>query len=368
MLFLPILFLLLPIFPALLYYTLPAVPVQPQNTYLSHGQVIQSSPAPVHPETAFTSISGNTCTIFTTDARGFLWTLSGDLSSYNLHSTPGGTLLGGAVHASSNSIYVCDATRGLLRIPSAGGPAEIVSAFVTHDPAERVSYCNDVSVPAGGDGRVYFTSATRLHPAHPVHAAFASTLATYITDTLLRTRSGRVLAYDPSRGTTAVIADGFAFANGIAAHPSGEYAVVAETGTRRLWKVALRGEQCGKRVLLRVMPGLPDGVSYDPVEELFWVALFTPVPAVARIVETLPLWVRMGLAMLPTKVFALRTTAMVLGVKENGELKWVLGDGEGRLGSVSAAHRCGEFLWLGNLTGQAVARVRLGDVAGGRVA
>ena len=97
---------------------------------------------------------------------------------------------------------------------------------------------------------VYFTSATRLHPAHSIYAAFASTLATYITDTILHTRSGRVLAYSPDTRETRVVADGFAFANGIGVHPSGEYAVVAETGTFSLWKVGLKGQQCGERVLI----------------------------------------------------------------------------------------------------------------------
>ena len=82
------------------------------------------------------------------------------------------------------------------------------------------------------------------------------------------------------------------------------------------------------------MAGLPDGVWYDAVEKVLWVALFTPVPKVAKIVEILLRWVRRMLARLPNRVFALRTTAMVLGLTEMGKVRWVVGDKKGRLGSI----------------------------------
>ena len=223
-----------------------------------------------------------------------------------------------------------------------------------------MTYCDDVSI--GPDGIVYFTSATTLHPFQAPHDRFPDAVASYLTDTLLGTRSGRVLKYDPQTAQTSVVADGFAFANGIAVHSSGDYAIVAETATLTLWKVLLKGDQCGRKTLWKVLPGFPDGVSYDAVEDAFWVPFFTPVPTVARLVEKVPAGIRRLATALPEWVFnsGMQKSAVAKVQAASADIVQILADEKGVLGTVTAVHRCGDDLWLGRLGQSSVAKLELG--------
>lgn len=200
-----------------------------------------------------------------------------------------------------------------------------------------------------------------MSPARAPFAAAADTFGTYIADVLHGTPSGKVLVYDPDSGETRVIADGLSFANGIAVHPTEKFVVVAESTTMKLWKVILEGDRCGDKEVFAELPGFPDGVSYDEEGKQFWVTLYGPPTWMARMVPKLPVLVRRVAVNLPRWVVAPKTPASIVAAldADTGEVKVQYGDPGKQHGLVAAAHRCGEWLWLGILHGRTVARLRL---------
>lgn len=329
------------------------------NNILSKAIVITSDPPLRSAETAF--VRESDCQVYTTDARGIIWSLAKNHSSFTPHAITGGTLLGGAVDTSSDALYVCDSTRGLLRVPPdpSNSNTELVSVALSSDPFDEITYCDDVDVLA--DGKVYFTSASKLTPQRFMHSRVADSFATYVSDNILGSPSGRVLMYDPDRRETTQIADGIAFANGIALHPSGEYALVAESSTLKILKVWLRGDQSGTKETLVELPGFPDGISYDAVGNRFWITLYAPVVPIAFLVQRLPVLVRRILVDIPPRIISPSQPGSIVAAidGDTGTVLEQFGDPSKQLGLVAAAHRCGDYLWLGILHGTSIARFSL---------
>ena len=55
--------------------------------------------------------------------------------------------------------------------------------------------------------------------------------------------SGRLLRYDPQLGTTEVLMESIAYANGVAVDPSGDFVLLAETGRYAIRQFWLQGPQ-----------------------------------------------------------------------------------------------------------------------------
>ncbi|KAI0560956.1 Strictosidine synthase [Gracilaria domingensis] len=334
-----------------------------QNDLLASAIKLPQNPKLVSPETAF--VRDSDCKIFVTDARGIIWTVAQNRSAYKPYAVTGGALLGGAFDPSTGALYVCDSTHGLLRVPPDPSKAhtEIVAPALSSDPLDEITYCDDVHVTS--DGKVYFTSATKLFPQRDMHSRHSNTYGTYVTDVLYGSPSGRVLLYDPETMETTQLADGIAFANGIAVHPSGDYALFAETTTMKIWKLWLRGDKCGERQVLVELPGFPDGISYDSVGKQFWVTLYGPAVFTSRLVPRVPVFIRRLAANLPPKLLIpSKPASMVAAIdEETGKVSVQYGDPSKTHGLVAAAHRCGDDLWLGILHGSTISRFRLPDTA-----
>ncbi|PXF49875.1 Protein STRICTOSIDINE SYNTHASE-LIKE 13 [Gracilariopsis chorda] len=329
------------------------------NDILSTAVKIRHDPPLLSAETAF--VRGSDCQVYATDARGIIWSLAKNHSSFTPYAVTGGTLLGGDVDTTSGALYVCDSTHGLLRVPPdpSQSHTELVSVALTSDPLNEITYCDDVHV--SGDGKVYFTSASKLTPQRFMHSRVADTFATYVSDNILGSPSGRVLMYDPDKRETTQIAEGIAFANGIAVHPSGDYALVAESNTLKILKVWLRGNRRGTKETLVELPGIPDGVSYDAVGNRFWITLYAPVVPAALLVQRLPAFVRRILVDIPPRIISPSTPGSIVAAidGDTGAVIEQFGDPSKQLGLVAAAHRCGDHLWLGILHGTSIARFSL---------
>jgi sugar lactone lactonase YvrE len=170
-------------------------------------------------------------------------------------------------------LYIC-AMKGLLSV-GADGKLETLSApFVFADDLDF-----------GADGAVYFSDASQRHDVRH-----------FIDDLLEHQTTGRLMRYDPSTKQTTVRADGFQFANGVAAGPDRTWVVVAETGNYRLTRVDLSDGK--KTIFADSLPGFPDNVTWSPSRQVFWVAIgsprdpavdaLAPYPFLRKVVARLP--------------------------------------------------------------------------------
>jgi sugar lactone lactonase YvrE len=116
-------------------------------------------------------------------------------------------------------------------------------------------------------------------------------------DLLEHSRTGRLLRWRD--GEVEVVADGLAFANGVALTHDGDAAWLAETGAYRISRVWLAGERAGQReVLVDNLPAFPDNLSTGR-DGTVWAALPTTrdasldvllprAPALRKLVWALP--------------------------------------------------------------------------------
>jgi len=94
-----------------------------------------------------------------------------------------------------------------------------------------IFFPDEVAVAA--DGTIYFTEASTVYmPGFP-------------NDFLDGRPNGRLLRYEPSTGTTDVVADGLYFANGVDVAADESSVLVAESFRFRITRVWLDGEQAG---------------------------------------------------------------------------------------------------------------------------
>jgi sugar lactone lactonase YvrE len=149
------------------------------------------------------------------------------------------------------ALLVCDARRGLLRVPVDTGEVETL--------VDGLSFCNNAAVAA--DGTIYFSDSTgRIGIDH------------WKGELLQHSGTGRLLRRGLGTETTTVL-DGLQFANGVALAPDESFVVVAETGAYRLqrWSIA----DGAASVFVDNLPGFPDNVSTG-TDGLFWVAIGSP--------------------------------------------------------------------------------------------
>ncbi len=258
----------------------------------------------------------------------------------------GGRPLGLAV-GPDGAVYVADAYRGLLSWRADTG----LETLVAEIDGAPLRYANAVALAS--DGSVYFTQSTRRFDP----AALGATLEASVLDIAEHRETGRLLVWRPESGRVETVAAGFSFANGVALSADERYAVVVETGSYRLWRVALAGAGRGERTaLIDNLPGFPDNVSRDPAGELYWVgigSLRRPIadaladwPALRAIVFKLPDALRPG----PLR------HGIVFAVDGAGVVRATLQDPSGALGLVSGARRVGDALVVTMLEGGALYR------------
>lgn len=157
-------------------------------------------------------------------------------------------------------LYVCDAKRGLLGLDADGGLAELA----TTEGGAPFRFVDDLDIAK--DGTVFFTDASARN-----------SIDRFVEDLIEHRTTGRLLEYRPQTKEISRVANGFAFANGVALGPDQSWAVLAETGTYRLWKIQLSGEARGaKEPFGDPLPGFPDNVTFDAAGGRFYVAIGAP--------------------------------------------------------------------------------------------
>jgi sugar lactone lactonase YvrE len=173
--------------------------------------------------------------------------------------------------------------------------------------------------------------------------------------------NGGLYVYDPSDKSTKLLVGGLYFANGVALSKNEDFVLVNETSHYQITRYWLKGPKAGTHDLFASnLPGLPDGINSDPSGD-FWVSfpcyrrpIFDFLQHSRKIKNMLshtpePIWGR-------TPHYGLVTR-----MNEAGESVESLQDPHGKVWCVTNALPWHEYLYLGTLEGNAIARYKRPD-------
>lgn len=241
-------------------------------------------------------------------------------------------------------LIVCDAHAGLLAVSPDGKIETLATGF----GGIPFKFVDDLAITKAGV--IYFSDASARN-----------SIEKFTEDLLEHQTTGRVLKYDVATKQVSLVADGFAFTNGVALSSDESFLVVAETGTYQLWRLWLTGEKAGRKELFTdSLPGFPDNVRYSPTRHGFWVAIGSPrkpeidtlanLPNVRRIVAALP----KGLQPKPARF------SYVLLVDENGKpVESFQHDAPDSYSPIACATEHDGWLYLGSFAREGIARFKL---------
>lgn len=250
-------------------------------------------------------------------------------------ATTGGRPLGLEVAPNGESLIVCDAYRGLLRLSLADGAVEVLCGSFE---GETITFCSNAALAA--DGTIHFTQSSRRY-----------NIDSFRGDLLEHSNTGRLFRYRD--GAVELVADGFAFANGIVLTRDGTAAIVAETGGYCLTRVDLATG--AKTPFVAELPAFPDNLTRDD-QGLIWIAMVSPRdPLLDMLLPRHPRFRRAVWATPERLQPGPKDIAWVRAVDENGATVHDLrGWGVGYR-MVTAARRHGDRLYLGSLIEPALA-------------
>ena len=282
--------------------------------------------------------------LYTTVASGNILRMNLDGSAQEVFASTGGRVLGFDFDAAGNLI-AADAYRGLLSI----SPQRQVTVLADQVDGDPIRYADAVVVAP--DGTLYFSDASTRFGAREWGGTFEAS----VLDILEQSSSGRVLAYDPARKSTRVVARGIAFANGVALSQDGRSLFVAETGKYRIWQVPVDAKAvditqggAGARLLFDNLPGYPDNLMRG-LDGRIWVGLVKPRnPTVDRL-ATQPfqrkLTLRLPRAMWPIP----RAYGHVMAFTEDGKVVADLQDPTGAYPETTAVTQTADRLYIQSL-------------------
>jgi sugar lactone lactonase YvrE len=286
------------------------------------------------------------------DSLGHIYTglMNGQVIRYSLgsgepelYANTGGRPLG-LLFDKQGNLIIADADKGLLSVT----PEREVKVLASGHEGEPFRFADDLDIAE--DGKVYFSDASRGHSVHD-----------WKDDILAHSQSGRLLVYDPATGTTEVLLDGLAFANGVAVGPDDAYLLINETAAYRIIKYWLKGPKAGQsEVFIENLPGFPDNISYDD-EGTFWVAL--PNPRNPMLDKLLPsVFLRKVVKRLPEALQPKPVRyGFALGLNEQAEVIHNLQDPSGSFAPITSVKAYGDYLYFGSLSEPEMGRMRKGE-------
>lgn len=245
----------------------------------------------------------------------------------------------------SGRLIICDARRGLLSLDLA---TQAIEVLATEEGGVPFAFVDDLDITA--TGVIYFSDASSRN-----------SIERFTLDLLEHRTTGRILRYDPNTRQLTKLADGIAFANGVALGPNDAYLVFSETGTYQLWRVWLEGPKAGKRELfVDSLPGFPDNLRYSKDRHVFWVAIASPrkpdLDALASFPRVRKLISRLPEALQPAPA----RHAWIQAVDENGQLGESLQfEDPNSYSPIACATEFDGYLYLGSFAREGLARVRL---------
>lgn len=192
--------------------------------------------------------------LFATGHQGEILEIDTVNKTSRVIANTGGVPLG--IEAGDDGVlYVADSYKGLLSVTLDG------EVTVLTDTAEGtpIAYADDLDIAP--NGVIYFSDASTKFGAKAV----GSTLQASLLEIIEHRNTGRILAFDPRDGSTAIVAGGFSFSNGVAMAADGMSILVNETGSYETHRLFIDGPRKGEQVtVLSNLPGFPDNINDLP--------------------------------------------------------------------------------------------------------
>jgi sugar lactone lactonase YvrE len=244
----------------------------------------------------------------------------------------------GLEHHPDGGYVVCDAHRGLLRLRDDGTIDVLVDSF----EGDYFVFCNNAAVAA--DGTIFFTdSSTKFDIDH------------WKADLIEHRPTGRLFRREP-HGPVTLLADGLAFANGVALAADESFVVVAETAAYGLRRVWLTGERAGAvEPFGPVLPGFPDNISTGEDGNI-WVTIASPRDhTLDRLLPRAP-WLRRVVWRLPDRVQPQpRPLIRIQAYAPDGTLVHDTAGRHEAFGMPTGVRQVGRAVWMGSLERSTIA-------------
>ncbi len=237
------------------------------------------------------------------------------------------------------SLVVANSYTGLQRVHPDG------RIDTLYGGADTEVFANNVAI--GGDGKIYFTEASRKFGAKAFHDTMDATLF----DVLEHGGHGRVLVFDPATGEAETLIDGLAYANGVAISAANDFLVVVEMNEYRVLKHWLAGPRQGEtEILLENLPGFGDNLKTGH-NGRFWLGFAAPrKPLVDKLADK-P-FLRKVIARLPKAVRpAADVSSHVIAFNGDGEILMNMHDPEARFPTLTGVLETQRSLYLTTLYG-----------------
>ena len=284
-------------------------------------------------------------------ADGRIVTITANGSSYQELATSKKGRPMGITFGPNGGLVIADAEKGLLAVGSTKTPRTLITeadgkAFALADDVDNTRL----------DKNLYFSDASQWPLKH------------VLWDFIEHKGTGRLIQYNATTGDTKVLMQGLQFANGVAVGPDDAFVLVTETGAYRIHRYWLKGEKAGTHeVFTDNLPGLPDNISYDYDNNIFWLALYSPRPAELEALANKPAWIKKMVARLPLWAQPLPPKkAWVLGLSPDGKVLHNLQyEGADAFAPITSVEAWGPWLYFGSLHENSIARFPLNKVLSG---
>ena len=246
-----------------------------------------------------------------------------------------------------NNLLVADAFKGLLSI----SPEGVITTLVDSINGETLNYADDVDVAS--NGMIYFSDASNKFPAKKY-----STYGASLLDINEHGGHGRIIEYNPITTNTTVLANNINFANGVALSHDEQHLLFNETGSYRVLRLALTGENRGKiEVVIDNLPGFPDNLARGN-NGLYWLGLVSPrskpldllsdYPNLRKVIQRLPEFLR------PKA----QNYGHIIAINDAGEVVFNLQDPKGIYGQTTGALEVDDKIYVSSLHETALGMIK----------
>jgi sugar lactone lactonase YvrE len=236
------------------------------------------------------------------------------------------------------NLLVADAFKGLLSISPAGD----ITTLVDSVEGVAVHYADDVDIASNGN--IYFSDASSKF-----HAKEYGTYGASLLDINEHGGHGRIIEYNPTTKTVTVLVHNVNFANGVTISHDEQSILFNETGSYRVMRLALNGQQRGNlEVVIDNLPSFPDNIARGS-NGVYWLGLVSPrskpldmlsdSPRLRKVIQRLPEFLR------PKA----QHYGHVIAINDAGEVVFNLQDPLGIYGHTTGALEVGDKLYVSSL-------------------
>src|SRR5580693_2251005 len=264
----------------------------------------------------------------------------------------GGQPLGMAFDREDN-LYVCIGGMGLYRITPDRKVEKVTdetnrSLYSVNDDS-RLRLADDLDI--ADDGRIFFSEATVRYEMHE-----------WPVDGLEARGNGRIICYDPTKGTTKTVLRGLKFPNGICIASDGQSILFAETWGCSIKRYWFDGPKTGKvETVMDNLPGYPDNINLAS-DGNYWLAMVGMRSPALDLAWRMPGFrLRMGKRVpIDEWLFPNINTGCVIKFNERGEVLESFWDLQGvNHPMITSMREHRGYLYLGGISNNRIGRYKL---------